>query len=321
MNGNTGEMGPLHVIVDDAADRRLADRLVRAGLPVAQVSPQSLGDPEGGTVYVTTGIRAWGVDVQGVVRTGAHLWILPPFREQPLALATGGAVSIAPAGRRDGVHLSRPVLDVVGSSGIPARPLRILYRDRIAGGASISLAESADGEMLAGAMPRASNLHGQIVVSSLMLGTASAQTDLDDVAIFVRALTGWCVAGEAVAAGEPAVPQQQVSTPVTDEHDAQLVLLALALALAATQPDVRDPTTVSLAAVQHVFERIGARLGETANEQSFAAGWTWLHDHGVLFDAPAGASEAMHLDPAKLRELIQMWQLQPRLRRLSRVPL
>jgi len=319
MNGNTSEVGQIQVIVDDAADRRLADRLVRAGLPVASVSRHALGGPVRGTVYLATGIRASDVDVRGIARAGAHLWLLPPFPELPLTLATGGVVTFAPAGRRAGVYLSRPIVEAVDSSVIPARPLRILYRERIAGGASTILAESTDGEMLVGAMPRASNLHGQIVISALLLGTASAQTDFDDVAILVRALVGWCRADEAVPAGEPAATQHQVSTAVASDHDARLVLLALALALAAAQRNASEVTTVPRAAVQHVFERMSALLGETSSEQTLASGWSWLYDHGVLLDATAGA--AAHVDPAKMREFVRMWQLQPRLRRLSRVPL
>lgn len=325
VNRDTDEMGPLQVIVDDAADRRLADRLVRAGMPVAQISLQALEAPVRGIVYVAAGIRVADVDVRDIVRSGAHLWILPPFPEQSLALATGGEVSIAPAGRRDGVHLSRPILDVVGSSGIPGRPLRILYRDRIAGGISTSLAESVEGEMLAGAMPRMSNLHGQLVVSSLMVGTASAQTDLDDVAIFARALAGWCGADETVPAGDSAGPQQQISVDITDEHDAQLVLLALVLGLAPIQPDTSGSTTISHAKIRSVFERVAALLGETPSEQTLADGLRWLHDHGVFRDVPAGAPDTpddpMRVDHSKVREFVQMWQLQPRLRRLSRMPL
>src|SRR5258708_26274223 len=100
-----------------------------------------------------------------------------------------------------------------------------------------------------------------MVVSSLMLGTASAQTDLDDVAPLARALLGWCSAGEAVAAGGPNSTQQQVTPAVTSDHDAQLVLLALALA--AAQSDAGEATTMTLAGIQPVFERVVALLGET----------------------------------------------------------
>lgn len=324
-NRDTDEMGQLHVIADDSADRRLADRLVRAGLSVAQVSPHSLGGPVRGMVYVAAGTRVPDVDVPGIIRAGAHLWILPPFPEQPLALATGGVVSIAPARRRDGVHLSQPILDAVGSSSIPARPLRILYRDRIAGGVSTSLAESAEGEMLAGAMPRVSNLHGQLVVTSLMLGTASAQTDLDDVALAVRALESWCTASEAVPAAMSDLPRQQASPVITIERDAQLVVLALALALdldiMGDLPHTHDDHPVVLATIRQVVEQVCAVLGKQANEDVFSHGCEWLLLHGVLLDMPIDEGAPVHTDSAAMREVIQKWQLLPRLRRLSRMPL
>lgn len=315
-------MDQLTMISDNAAERRMADRLARAGIPVVSCPPSALAQSEAGHLYLVTAERAAGARIDKVVAEGAHVCLIPPWPEGNSALA-GQRVAVTPATHRDPIQLQAPLRKALGSAEELLRPLRILYREYLPGLAAGSLAQSSAGELVLASLPRLSNLHGVLVVTTLMLGHPSAQTDPGDVAILLRALHRWMsdqVVDQTAVSASGAVPPQP--EPERD-RDARLVLLALALAL----PELSQSTgvtgrlAVAPEVVRHHFEHLAVSLGTRAESRAFDSGWEWLRSAGVLVagtgDSPLGSARAAaQVSALDAFEYLQRWQLNPRLRRL-----
>ena len=315
----------IRIVAESAAERRMADRLSRAGLTLAVVPPAALAQsaPQG-ALYILTAERAAGTDLPSALRAGMHVWLIPPW--PAISSNVGGhQITLTPAMTRDLVHLARAVVESLPAGQGFGHGLRILYRERLAISGALSLAESGAGELFVAALPRASNLYGLLLVTTLMVGTASAQTDLDDLTLLVRAIASWCLTQQDSA---PGTSRQEVSPPepdVANEMHAQRVLLALML----SAPRLRQATAVrpqsaaTPSDIRHRFEEIGHLLGADCDESAFAVGWDWLQSRAVILDrgepnAASGATEAnVVVDVAAAQRYIQLWQLDPWMRRLS----
>lgn len=316
------EMDQLTMISDDATERRMADRLARAGIPIVSGPPTVLAQPEAGRLYLATAERAADTHIERVVAAGAHACLIPPWPEGNLALA-GQRVAVAPTTHRDPIQLQASLREALGSPGGAPQTLRILYREYLLGLAAGGLAQSSAGELVLASLPRLSNLHGVLVVTTLMLGHPPAQTDPGDVAALLRALHRWMsdqvVDRTAVSASGAVPPQPEPER----ERDARLVLLALALAL----PELSQSTgatgrlTVAPEVVRHQFEHLAFSLGTRTESSTFDSGWAWLRSAGVVVagtddSPPDSARAAAQVSVLDAVEYLQRWQLNPRLRRL-----
>ena len=170
------------------------------------------GSPQHGSV-------SWDGEAQR--ETGSCL--IPPW---PAAIATIGAtaVGIAAVERRGAVRLSPALADDPPGQVGALTPLKILYREQLLGAFRTVLAESEYGEALLATLPRASNRHGYIVVSSLQLSVASAQTHYEDVARLLEYLLIWC-ATHAEPAARPY--QQQAGDAQGDNTSEQFAPIAI----------------------------------------------------------------------------------------------
>ncbi|HEX6798420.1 MAG TPA: hypothetical protein VF116_11985 [Ktedonobacterales bacterium] len=317
----------LCVVAYGVTDRRTAGRLARAGLATDVVEPAALAAPRAGTVYLVPADRVGAEVVCEAASLGAHMCLMPPWSAAADALP-GGVGALAPAQNRSGIRLA-PALEQARPSGTarnaPARALRILYREQLVGALGQPLAQTATGEVLLAAMPRASNRHGQVVATTLLVGTPSAQTDLEDVVVVLRGLLGWlermpldrASAGTRRQEGATAGGCQGPDPVVGDERWAQIALLALALALPGALDG--DDETVALgsderAAVRTAFDALARRLGQPAAEEVFERGVRELRSLGVVGEV-SGAT-FVSVRPPALRAYLDRWQLAARLRRL-----
>lgn len=293
------------VVVDGPSGQRLVERLTRCGLAARVVLPGALDQeaPAGQFYLAPLGIVP---DVEALARRGASLCLIPPWPAETITTGTA-TVGVAPAEQRGVVRFAAAMgVDIPGQNGA-LTPLKILYREYLVGAFGTVLAESEQGEPLLATLPRASNLHGYTIVSTLQLSVASAQTRFDDVARLVTQLRDWCARHV-----EPVAPSQQA--PVGEaEHDdsseryAPIVLLALALV---TQ---RESGAATWERVRETFDRVRQMLGLPAESSAFALGWAWLEAHGVVSRLNGDVAQTQR---DALERYIARWQLGPRLRRL-----
>jgi hypothetical protein len=315
-------MEPLRMIAEDAGERRTAERLARAGVPVAIVSPAELGQVEAGQLCLATAERAAGLPIGDAVGAGAHVCLISPWPDGGVAIGRDRLTTV-PAVRRDPVVWQTPV--GVGSTA-PARPLRILYRERLVDARAQPLAASTAGEVVLAAWPRTSNLHGVLIASTLLLGQASTQTDPHDVATLLAALQAWT---NAIRPDRRAPErEQQASAPPepSGEREAQVALLALALAAPAVERPAERGVLVAVdaVAVRATARRIGESFGNDYEaddaDAAFDSGARYLQALGVLVadqDARSGSGGTpLNVSPAAARDYLERWQLTARLRRL-----
>ncbi|MGH2503786.1 MAG: hypothetical protein ACRDID_14850, partial [Ktedonobacterales bacterium] len=247
--------------------------------------------------------------MEAVVQRGAHACLLPPW---PVGGVTLGGVTlgVAEVEQRGEAH---------ATATLAAQPLTILYRERLFGALGVTLVESGAGEPLLSALPRASNRHGYLLVTTLQLSIASAQTRLDDVAWLIRRLLTW-LASHSESASQTALEGQAEADQQRLVGDAApLVALALALLPSEAQRGERSADDaiqddIQMAA-RNAFDRVCQALGLAADPELFEAGWGWLAGHGVL---RLREGELAQVDAQALERVNAMWQLGPRLRRLRR---
>jgi hypothetical protein len=317
----SGAQNMLCVVGYGAADRRMAERLARAGLYPEVVEPEALASPQVGALYLMPADCVSAEVVRVTASQGAHVCLMPPWPDAVDALP-GGVGALAPAQDRSGVRLT-PALEQAWTSGTmastPVRALRILYRDQLVGAVAQALAETATGEMLLAAMPRTSNRQGQVVATTLLVSTPSAQTLLGDVAVMLRLVLDWL--RRVPVDRDPAVGSLGGATGASkhlDERWPQIALLALALALPgmlASDEDTVAVTSDELAVICATFGSLERRLGQSAPEAALEQSWTTLQALGIV--APIAATTGRcTVRPALVREYLGRWQLLARMRRL-----
>jgi hypothetical protein len=305
----------LRIIECGPADRRLAERLAGAGFAAELATPDELLRAAQGTLYLLGADRAASLDLAAAIAAGAHLCLVPPWPVGIIALP-GTAIAVVPAPHRDAVRLMSPLAAAVASQ----EPLRILYREQLAGAHGQPLVASASGEPLFVALPRTSNRQGHLLATTLMLGTASAQTDPASVAALLRALTDWLTAvpvDRAPLAANSA--QDAVALAAEGEQHARIALLALALAAPALRTVSSSDAKMAAAPEEMLtaFAHVTGALGLAADDTALAAGWAWLREHGVVQGDLAGIDGVSQVIVARAQEYIARWQLAARIRRLS----
>jgi hypothetical protein len=319
-------MGNVAVVADDTAERQIAARLGRADHAVVAVAASALGHPDVGCLYVITAERATSLPLANVLHSGAHICLLPPWPTHPVMFA-GREVVTAPATHRERVVLCPPLHSTPAGAhdSLPEgeAPLRILYREHFVGVLGQRLAQTAAGEILLVGLPRTSNLHGHLLITTLQLGQPSTQTDKGDVGRLLRALDAWL--------SESGLPRVGSSLPGTTapepsrERDAQLALLALLVAYpainVASDSSAAD-VQVSVVRVAEVFQQVAQLLGAAHGGTAFTDGWDWLTKHGIITDVvheqiSATPSSAALVTTSLVGTYLAQWQLGARLRRLN----
>lgn len=294
------------VVMDGPAGQRFAERLIRAGVLAQAVAPDVFErQAEAGRFYLAS--VSLSASACAVIERGAHVCLTPPW-PVGVAMLGGSAVGAAQVEQRGAVRYTT-AFDVAAT-----RVLKILYRERLVGALGALLAESEMGEPLLATLPRASNRHGYLIVTTLQLGAASAQTRFDDVARLIDSLAAWCTRhAEPVSQVAPA-GQGDVDERSQAEAPAQVIALALALAM--SDPAHPRQATISIERARNDFQQVCHLLGVVAEDVTFESGWGWLAAHGVV--SAAEREEGMvNLD--MLERYSVMWQLGPRLRRLGRL--
>lgn len=302
------------IVSDGPAGQRFAERLTRAGLLAYAITPDALVEQaQGGQLYLAPlGVNAL---VEAIVQRGVHACLLPPWPVGAVMLG-GSMVRAAEIDQRGAVLTTTALMASAthdATHDAKPQPLKILYRERLIGALSVALAETETGEQLLGALPRTSNRHGCLLVTTLQLGVSSAQTRLDDVTWLIERVLAW-LADHAEMTSLTAAPNQQDEADqrkLADDY-APIVALALALMLPELQPDEHPSRVddIQLAARQS-FAQVCQALGLAADRAQFEAGWEWLVAHGV-----AQAGDPARVDAQELQRVSAMWQLSPRLRRL-----
>lgn len=306
----------LRIIECGPFDRRLAERLARAGLAAALVAPDELVRAAQGALYLLAADHAGAFDLAAAIAAGAHLCLVPPWLVGGVTLPDGTVVAAAPAPHRDVVRLAPPLAEALAAPQL----LRILYREQLAGAHGLVLAASASGEPLLVALPHTSNLQGHLLATTLLLGTASAQTDLASVAALLRALTRWLAAvpvDRAPLAANSA--QDAVALAAEGEQHARITLLALALVSPVLRSASSSDAEMAVAPeeLRMAFALVTGALGLATDDTALATGWAWLLAQGVARGGLAEADSAPEVAVAAAREYITHWQLAARIRRLS----
>ena len=312
--------GNIGVVMDGPTGQRLVERLIRCGLAARAVSSTALArEAVAGQFYL--GPIGMASDVDTLAHRGVHLCLIPPWPNEmtPIGQSTVGVEAVE---RRGAVRFAAHFADAAPDQVDPLTSLRILYRERLIGTLGEVFAESEHGEPLLATLPRTSNLHGYIVVSSLQLGIASAQTRFEDVARLLDRLLIWCT-----AQAEPVALLYQQNEGAADYVDpgmqfAPIVMLALALvlpqqaALSAHHEAIRGNDVAYRESVRIVFDRVCRILGLPVESRAFDIGWAWLEAHAVVFSLEG---DKTRVSRDALEHYIATWQLGPRLRRLRRI--
>lgn len=312
-------MEQLLCVAESASESRFYERLAHAGLPLILLSPAMLSAARKDALYLLTAECAAHLRLDDVPGLGAHLCLMPPWPAHDLALGKSRLFA-APTEHRDPIQLDAQLARHLPPSASPERPLSILYREQFTEVAGTTLGASLRGEAVLMALPRASNLHGLRLITTLLLGQPSTQTDLDDTVALLQALSAWVAAqpGTPAAAQRPAQPSAVPSSET--ERQAHLTLLALALLLPESTSDERLSTGVPIAQAQvrHMVDLLSQWFGTSASSAGFAQGWEALCALGIISPALSpDQTEAIGLaNIPRAREYLDAWQLGPRLRRL-----
>lgn len=307
------------IVMDGPSGQRFAERLTRAGV-VAHAVSLGVFEQQAGAGQMYLAPLSLAASAEAATRRGAHVCLMPPW---PAGTITVGASSVGAAEvERRGAARCTSALETSEAAGETSRPLKVLYRERLIGALGTALAESESGEPLLATLPRVSNRYGYVIVTTLQLGAASAQTKFDDVARLVDSLYTWCIRH-----AEPVTHTIQESQVDADEGSqteasAHIVLLALALAASdpmSTTPQRDTPPNQPVISAQRAytdFNQICHILGLAAELPTFDSGWAWLEAHGVLSVAEQGDAV---IDMETIARYSVVWQLGPRLRRLRRI--
>lgn len=291
------------VVMDGPSGQRLVERLARSGLAVRVVLPDALSaEASAGRFYLAP--LGMAPDADALARRGAHLCLIPPWPAEIITIGVS-RVGVAPVEQRGVAHFSAAMRDDAPDQADSGITLKILYRERLIGNLGTALAESEPGEPLLATLPRASNLHGYVMVSALQLSVASAQTRFDDVARLLTRLQHWCAAH-----AEPTPPTGlRNDEPETDDSGEQFApIVLLALALAARGSDMAHRETV-----RNTFGRVCEALGQPVESPAFARGWAWLEAHRVVSHYDGDEAQ---IQRDALEHYSALWQLAPRLRRM-----
>lgn len=301
------------VVLDGPSGQRFADRLARSGVPARVVSREMFErQASAGQVYVAP-LSLWML-AQNVARRGAHVVLTPPWPVEALTIG-GGAIGGASTEHRGAARYTSAFAAKVRPGA--SSSLRILYRERLAGSVGVVLVESEVGEPLLATLPRTSNRHAYVTVTTLQVVSSSAQTRFDDVARLIGDLVNWCVEhAEPMPAHAEPTRQDDELVGGHAEEAAHLVLLALALAAPALRDVASDQIAVPQERLRRGFDQISHYLGLTSDPTMFAEGWVWLKAHGVVSDGgEIGAVAAWDA----IERYSAAWQLGSRIRRLRQI--
>lgn len=307
------------IVTDSLSGQRFAERLTRAGVVARAVSFEAFEHLAGaGQMYLAP--LSLSASAEAVARRGAHVCLAPPWPAVTVTIG-GSAIGAVEAEHRGGVRYTSALETTVAQHGA-RQSLKILYRERLIGALGTALAESETGEPLLATLPRQSNRHGYITVTTLQLAAASAQTTFDDVAHLLESLYAWCTRyAEPVS---HAIQESQFDAGESSQTEASAHIVLLAFALAASnsmsttsQRDTRaNQLVISAQRAYADFNRICGILGLTAKSPAFDRGWAWLEAHGVL--SVSGQGNAV-IEMEAIARYTALWQLGPRLRRLRSV--
>lgn len=312
-------MEQLLCVAESASEGRFYERLARAGLPLATISPAMLKASRKDALYLLTAECAAHLQLDAVPGLGVHLCLMPPWPAHGLDMGKSRLLP-TPAEHRDPIQLDAQLAMHLPGPVSQERLLSILYREQFTEVAGTTLGASLKNEVVLLALPRASNLHGLRLITTLLLGQPSTQTDLDDSVALLQALSAWVAAqpGTPAAVQKPTPPLEAPSSET--ERQAQLTLLALALLLPENTGNDRRSTGVPIvpAQVHHLVELLSQLLDISASPAGFAQGWEALGALGIVSPAlTADQAEAISLaNIPRAREYLDAWQLGPRLRRL-----
>lgn len=315
-------MEPLLFVVASESEQRLGERLARIEVPLELVAASRLATTRQGECYIVTAERAASSQPEMITSAGAHLCVIPPWPAKGLALKYSSIVPVATA-RRDPIQLDPTLAAMSPTSDQTNHPLTIAYREHLLGLAGKALGVSLSGETVLLALPRISNLHGHLIVTTLLAGQPSTQTVAEDVVKLLQMLAAWM---DTHSDRRSSKEHPQLTIPLFDpeaERHAQLVLLALVLSQAGHQISGGLPATtpVSITEVQLLAEQIADILGLTLSPINFQHGWLALAGIGVLLSSGLKIADqqqeaTLFVDWTKAAERINTWQLGPRLRRL-----
>jgi len=315
-------MESLLFVAESESEQRLGERLARLGIPLELVAAPRLATPQRGERFILTAERAANSQLEAITSAGGHLCVVPPWSANALSLKYSSIAPVATA-RRDPIQLDPSLAAILPTSDQANHLLTIAYREHLPGLAGKALGVSLGGEIVLLALPRVSNLHGYLIVTTLLVGQPSAQTVTEDVVKLFQMLAAWMDTHSDRRANQERSEQTiPLSDPEAERH-AQIVLLALVLSQAEHQinTSLLPSTTISITVVQLLAEQIAAILGLPLSPASFQHGWQTLTRTGILL--PSGQRSldgpeegAIFVDWVKATERINTWQLGPRLRRL-----
>lgn len=315
-------MEPLLFVAEREGEQRLGERLARLGVPLELVAASRLSTAQRGECYVLTAERAASFQPETITSAGAHLCVIPPWPSTGLSLEYSCIAPVATA-RRDPIQLDRALAAMVPASDQAPHRLTIAYREHLPGLAGKVLGVSLSGETVLLALPRVSNLHGLLIVTTLLVGQPSTQTVDGDVVRLLQTLAAWMLEYTERRASQERQEQTTALFDTEGERLAQLVLLALALHLTESQTSAGQlsSTPVSSAEVLHLAEQIADLLGLPMSPVNFQRGWQAMETIGILTSSSRGSLDGqqeviMLVDWAKVAERVSAWQLDPRLRRL-----
>lgn len=303
------------VVMDGPSGQRFVERLIRSGLAAHIVPHDALArEALPGQFYLSTLDIASQTDV--LAQRGAHTCLIPPWSGEMAAIGSAN-IGVEVVERRGAVRFAASIVDV--GRGDVLTPFKILYRERLIGTLGMTLVESEYGEPLLATLPRASNLQGYILVSTLQLSITSAQTRFEDVARLLKQVFVWCAAHAEPVASLSHIRSEETVHDDLGERFAPIVTLALALALlqeAALSPH-REATPGSDVAdrrsVRYIFDRVCQILGLSIESPGFDAGWAWLETRAVVSPLE---DDLAQIQKVALEHYCAIWQLSPRLRRL-----
>lgn len=313
MDRGAAQQRSIGIVMESSTGQRFAERLTRSGAVAHVITPEAFEQAARvGEMYLAP-LRL-AAPAAAVALRGAHVCLMPPWPMSHLAIGANavGAVAVE---QLSPTRATSALADALEGTTDAPKLMRILYRERLVGALSVPLVESASDEPLLATLPRASNRNGYLFVTTLQLSVASAQTRFDDVTRLVSYLLAWLRSH-----AEPVAHQSEQHGEVARQEDraeefAQIVLLALALALAAESPSA-TPATIPLERVRAQFTRVRNFMGIADDSSLFARGWNWLIAHNV---ASGSGQDDVLVQRDALERYSILWQLGPRLRRLRRI--
>lgn len=315
-------MEPLLFVAASESEQRLGERLARIEVPLELVAASRLATTRQGECYIVTAERAASSQPETITSARAHLCVIPPWPAKGLAFKYSSIVPVATA-RRDPIQLDPALTSILLTRDQANHQLTIAYREHLPGLAGKALGVSLSGETVLLALPRVSNLHGHLIVTTLLVGQPSTQTVAEDVIKLFQMLAAWMDTHSDRRASQER-PEQTI--PIFDpeaERHAQVVLLALVLSQAGHQTSggLPAPTPISSTGVQLLAEQIADILGLSLSPTDFQHGWLALAGIGVLLSSGLETVDQQQeatllVDWTKATERINTWQLGSRLRRL-----